>query len=231
MLAIYLSIYFILMSLLTKEVHCNNLTSNHLTNFKIVPHLYRVTYFDSSTDFNCSTNLGEESDQKCLTGHISIIKYSYPLFQQILDDEDTNQLVRALYIHIHGNYSENVLIDLDNYITTRPWWIIIHDEEYIGNSTAKIDKTTHIYLQRYKNIYEPVLRFYAEIQYPIDEICSQSHLRLGHMVSCSLKLQFIYVFIHIFNYFCIINDFQLFSDIFFNHFCFIFTYLCIFIVI
>jgi hypothetical protein len=147
----------------------------------------------------CSAILGFSEEEDCKAILLKFHKFTVDSFLKILESLDNDLHVRRIYIDIadskrHNHYQ--LLGDaLDIFLTPRTWWIIVvedyfrrdyhknpvRDDSFRGNCS-------HIFLLRYRQQWEAHLKRRALVQYPPDEVCLQTPLNVGSMVSVNLEL-------------------------------------------
>lgn len=173
----------------------------HEINYNQTKHMHMTIRHLNFLAGNCSMELGEYGNKECKLAHVevSITEYNRNLLLDTLLKIDGNYVIRRIYIQII-NYSRNLTrsrlgSDMDTFLTPRPWWIILK-EKYVGNSvqlhsqgfkssqhTGNSLHHASFTLLRYKQEYEPRLRYLAALQYPPLEECGNMKLLIGHFVN------------------------------------------------
>ena len=147
----------------------------------------------------CSKDFANLGTMQCFITRFRLPLSDIRSIPVVLTSEDSNNLVRRLEIHVRCQISDkNTEVSIgdavDIFLTPRPWWTILSEgwrEQPQKTSAGPRDKRIHprdrifvVMLIKQSQLLEPQFRFLASIQFPpSQEICSQSRLRLGHMIN------------------------------------------------
>lgn len=158
----------------------------------------------------CSKKMGVITDQEpCQTLQIQLAKISGAVLMRELvgvdGGVDNNFLIRRIHIMTHDIDTLTINIALDVFLEHRPWWLIRkevilgleRENKWLTDSTnasslsvsgdgkhsAATSKFSHIYLHRYESKMEAHLHQIAAVQYPPQQECVHSRLKLSHTVN------------------------------------------------
>lgn len=141
---------------------------------------YHLAPFHSKR--RCSTSIGMNSTSQCFIAYIKLHNYHKEQFYEAFSDADNNHQIRRLSIHIseqNVSLAEIIASDLDDYLKSRPWWLI-HHENYFGFTKNTV---TQLVFLRQKQDFEMRLRIHAAVQFPPPQFCEESTLWIGRYVN------------------------------------------------
>jgi hypothetical protein len=143
-----------------------------------------VSYLDNS-DSTCSGEFHTLGTKNCLHAHLRSLGKVVTDLLPNLETLDHNPDVRRIYMDVHTNVSESnevaplVDIQLDGFLTSRPWWIVIGESRTVHKDTNV--HMVHTLMIRFSQLWEMNLRAMAAVQYPPPEQCGSFQLLLGKM--------------------------------------------------
>lgn len=103
----------------------------------------------------------------------------------VKEDENRNVTQMIIYFpHIIENRKIEVGIEIDHFLTTRPWWLLKEEIPLHWKYRRKSSRIAKIIvLMRHDSKWENHLRWLVNVQYPPTvEACATSPLIVGHMV-------------------------------------------------
>lgn len=146
---------------------------------------YTLTYQQLQVA-TCSPHMNVQDSLPCQALHISIHKYSDDILFKLLLKVDSNHLVRQLYIHITNSSDSNPSFHdigsiFDKFLTFRMWWIL-SKEHFYEHHRHHINSNllSQYFLLRHEPIYENYLRYRAALQFPPENVCKSTRLRVAH---------------------------------------------------
>ena len=136
---------------------------------------------------------------KCQSSHAKFVNAKEDEIMFFLENEDKNELVRHLSIKFINTDANIINQAFDNFIMTRPWWIIKEEPYAWQDGLALTDESdvhldshgalkphnvfvTYATLSRIKHELEGRLRLIAGIQYPNQEVCRTVPLAMGRLL-------------------------------------------------